>query len=343
MVPSPPMADRAGSPAAVLGAPFAGKYRLVQLLRTGGVSHVYLAEMMTLRPAAEGARGPELARTGRAPRFALKVLRAELANDRSMVRRFERGVLAASRVVHPNVARVGMLERLPDGVPFCTMELLVGLDLADTLAQARRLDPKRAVRIAEGIASGLAAAHDEGVVHLDVKPENVFLVHQADGREIVKLLDFGLAAVPKGAPSKDAAPTLAPSKDAPPAGSSPAIPTPVEQRDSFVDAAFCTPEYMAPEQRRGVPATPAMDVYALGAVLLEMLTGHPPSAAEAPWPGAPPSKEIPPSLARVLDRALARDPEARFASMKELRAALLAAVDERTRADHRSTGLRSAK
>src|SRR4051812_37242437 len=103
------MADRAGSPAAVLGTTFAGKYRLVQLLRTGGVAHVYLAEMMTLRPAAEGARGPDLARAGRAPRFALKVLRAELANDRAAVRRFERGLLAASRVVHPNVARVGTL------------------------------------------------------------------------------------------------------------------------------------------------------------------------------------------------------------------------------------------
>lgn len=286
LVASASMADRAGSPAAVLGATFAGKYRLVQHLRTGGVAHVYLAERLTLRPPAAGARGPDAAHTGQSSRFALKVLRSELAHDRAMVRRFERGVLAASRVVHPNVARVGVLERLPDGVPFCTMELLVGLDLADTLAVARRLDPKRAVRIAEGIAAGLAAAHDEGVVHLDVKPENVFLVHRADGHEIVKLLDFGL------------------------------------------EAAYCTPEYMAPEQRRGGPASPAMDVYALGATLLEMLTGHPPSAAAAPWPGAPPSKDIPAKLARVLDRALARDPEARFASMTELRAALASALDE---------------
>ena len=226
------------------------------------------------------------------------MLRAELCADRAMVRRFERGVHAASRIAHPNVARVGSLERLPNGTPFCTMELLVGLDLADTLAYARRLETRRAVRIADGIAAGLAAAHAEGVVHLDVKPENVFLVHQADGREAVKLLDFGVASLPG------------------------------EGRAKLVDAACCTPEYMAPEQRRGVPATPAMDVYALGATLLEMLTGHPPSAASAPWPGMPPSKDVPPKLAHVLDRALARDPEARFASMVDLRAALLAAVED---------------
>ncbi len=309
------MADRAGSPATVLGSTFAGKYRVVQLLRTGGLAHVYLAEMMTLRPGPIDEAGPDearglspderpgglappraLAREGHAPRFALKVLRQELARDPAVVRRFERGALAASRVVHPNVVRHGALERLPEGLPFCTMELLIGLDLADTLAQARMLEPARAVHIAEGVAAGLAAAHAAGVVHLDVKPENVFLVHQADGREVVKLIDFGLASLPG------------------------------ETRGQRVDAATGTPEYMAPEQRRGVAADPTMDVFALGLVLREMLTGHAPSAGTAARNAS--AGDVPPRLGRVIDRALARDPSARFATMLDLRAALLAAMEE---------------
>lgn len=290
------MAARAGSPAAVLGSTFAGKYRVVQLLRTGGLAHVYLAEAMTLRPGPPDARGPEIASPGRAPRFALKVLRSELAGDPAVVRRFERGALAASCVVHPNVVRLGPLDRLPDGLPYCTMELLIGLDLADTLAQARRLDPPRAARIAEGVAEGLAAAHAAGVVHLDVKPENVFLVHLPDGREVVKLIDFGLASRPG------------------------------EAGVAGEDAACGTPEYMAPEQRRGAAAAPTMDVFALGLVLREMLTGHPPSASSAHR--AAPLVDVPPRLGRLIERALARDPAARFASMSELRAALIAAIED---------------
>src|SRR5262249_20692365 len=133
---------------------------------------------------------------GRAARFALRVLRPELGGDRAVVRRFERGIVAASRILHPNVVRTGGLERIPDGPPFCTMELLIGLDLADTLAHAGPLDARRALRIAVYAAAGLSAAHTAGVVHLDVKPENVFLVHEPDGGELVKVLDFDLAALP---------------------------------------------------------------------------------------------------------------------------------------------------
>jgi serine/threonine-protein kinase len=287
------MTDTAGDRARIASA-FAGKYRIVQLLRTGGISQVYLAELLTLRPAPLAPPpllGADAARAGRAARIAIKVLQPELAGDRAVVRRFERGVAAVTRIVHPNVVRTGGLSRLADGLPYCTMELLIGLDLADTLAAAGRLDVERAVRVALGAAAGLSAAHAAGVVHLDVKPENIFLVHEPDGSEHVKILDFGLAALPG-----DAA-------------------------DARVDAACSTPEYMAPEQRRGVPPSPSMDVFALGVVLREMLTG---SVAADP-PGAPPpgAPEVPPRLAAVIARALARDPADRFPTMDALRRALL--------------------
>ena len=286
------MADRQSQLPAI-GSAFAGKYKLIQLLRSGGLAHVYLAERL---PSGLGAgddppRFRPSERPGSAPRIALKVLRRELAKDPAIVRRFERGVTAASRVTHPNVAQLGPLERAPDGTPFCTMELLVGLDLADTLADAGRLGPLRAARIAEGVASALVAAHERGVVHLDVKPENVFLVHRSDGGEDVKLIDFGLASHFG------------------------------ETRPEASDACG-TPEYMAPEQRRGVTADPRMDVFALGLVLREMLTGEPPGS-DAPLP-----IDVPARLVRLIRRATAREPSERFASMADMAASLLVAIEE---------------
>lgn len=284
------MGDGAETPAKIVGSTFAGRYRVVQLLRSGGIADVYLAEQLTLRPgplAVRGAEphdGAELLRAGRASRLALKVLREQFRADRAVIRRFERGIEAVARVVHPNVVRTGPPERLPNGLPFCTMELLIGLDLADMLAYGRKLDPARAVRIAQGAAAGLAAAHAAGVVHLDVKPENIFVVHEPDGSELVKILDFGLSSA---------------------AGEA-----------ARADAACGTPEYMAPEQQRDVPAAPTMDVYALGAVLFEMLTGHVPGAPDAGALAAPAW------LAEVVERAIAPSPAARFPTMAAFLAAL---------------------
>ncbi|MFO0586149.1 MAG: serine/threonine-protein kinase [Polyangiaceae bacterium] len=276
-----------------IGTTFAGKYKLIQLLRSGGLAHVYLAERLATGPgsADEALRFRPSERPSGAPRIALKVLRRELVKDAAIVRRFERGVAAAAGVAHPNVAKLGPLETAPDGAPFCTMELLVGLDLADTLADAGRLNPLRAARIAEGVASALAAAHEAGVVHLDVKPENVFLVHRPDGGEDVKLIDFGLASHPG------------------------------ETRPEASDACG-TPEYMAPEQRRGVTADPRMDVFALGLMLREMLTGEPPDS------GAPLPPDVPARLVRSIRRATAREPADRFPTMADMEASLLVAIEE---------------
>ncbi len=295
-----------GAPALV-GTVVGARYRIIQLLGSGGTGDVYLAE----GPSLAGARG----------RVAIKVLRAEHAADPELVRRFRREAEAAEVVRHPNVLEV--LEPPFDGeteVLCFVTELLVGLDLADTLAYSRTLGAARAVGIAAGAAAGLSAAHAAGVVHRDVKPENIFLVHAADGREAVKLLDFGFAWMPGDEARR-------------------------EGRAGRRPSALGTPEYMAPEQARGAPASPAADVYSLGIVLYEMLAGRTPFTGDYPAiarehatrpvpplhtfnPAATPSAE----LLLVVSSALAKDPAGRFPSMSAFREAILATPEGSARA-----------
>ena len=303
------------APDALVGRVLCGRYRVVQLLGSGGVGDVYLVERAGARPPA---------------RLALKVLRAEHRRTPAIVARFEREAEAAARVRHTSVLRVEPLERDAD-VPCFAMELLLGLDLADTLAAARSLVPARAVRIAAEVASGLAAAHRAGVIHRDVKPENLFLVHAPDGRELVKVLDFGLSFL------RGQDPLPRPGEGGP--SSSPALPP---------WRVMGTPEYLAPELGRGAAPSPGSDVYALGIVLFEMIAGRAPFVGPAASvleqhlrEPVPPLYRLYPGLlvSRDLDaavrKALIKDPHARFSSMDELRAALIdtpEATEHRVRA-----------
>lgn len=270
----------------LLGVLLPEGYRIFQLLKSGGTSRVYLgvAEPSSSRePLEGGAPSPE--------RVALKVLRPEMARSPEILAAFEREASIAARIRHPNVVHALARGALPGGLPYLVTELLRGLDLADTLARARRLAPRRAVQIARSIASGIEAAHREGIVHRDLKPENVFLVHAADGREIVKLLDFGAL------------------------GSL---------------GALGTPGYRAPEIALGGEGSVASDIYSLGVVLFEMLTGRLPGAVSPGEPSSLTSTSVPPlavsdlpaSLDAALTRALAADPLDRFASMSDLDQAL---------------------
>jgi serine/threonine-protein kinase len=268
------------------------RYRVIQLLGSGGTGQVYLAELCS---------GPRR-------RFALKVLRAEHRGEPDLVARFEREAVAAARIHHPNVLAIEAAEASREGdgeLPrFFVMELLVGLDLADTLAFAGSLGPARSVRVAERAALGLGAAHAAGVIHRDVKPENLFLVHAPDGREQVKVLDFGFSHLPG-------------------------------DRNEARGHVVGTPEYMAPEQARGAPADPRADIYSLGVVLYEMLAGRVPFVGEYPEVARRHARERPPPILRaglsadldaVVRRALEKAPEERFPSMEAFRAALLMAL-----------------
>lgn len=233
----------------------------------------------------------------------MKLLRPELASRSDLRARFDRDALAASSIVHDNVLRVDGPARDVGGFRIFTMELLVGVDLADALTLSM-LPKSRALRIAIGAARGLHAAHLQQVIHRDVKPENLYLVQADDGSEVPKVLDFGAAQL--GSVADGGGTGLR------------GIP-------------IGTPEYTAPEQIAGEPGHPTADVYSLGILLYELIAGRVPftgstfgEIAEKQINQAPaPLWGISEQLDEVLGRALAKMPQARYQTMLEFEAALL--------------------
>jgi eukaryotic-like serine/threonine-protein kinase len=235
-------------------------------------------------------------------RVALKVLVEELATDRRATRRFVREARATARLTHPNVARVYDFGR-DGGAPFLVMELLQGETLADRLATGP-LPPAQAARIAASVADALDAAHQLGIVHRDVKPANVMLTPAGD----VKVMDFGIAAAAD------------------------------ETHSTTGSGLYATVAYVSPERLAGEPATPASDVYSLGAVLYELLCGRPPFTGSTPALVArahlhdppPPLRElapwVPPRLAEAAEAALAKDPARRPSSAAAFAARLRSAA-----------------
>ena len=220
---------------------------------------------------------------------ALKVIRSELADRPAVAEQFRTEVRLARRVTHRNVARTFELGRADD-VLYCTMELVDGESVAAMLARRGRLPADEAVAIACAVCDGLAAAHEASVIHRDVKPDNVLV----DPHGRVVLTDFGVASVIVGH-----------------------------------RGASGTPPYMAPEQLRGEPPTPAADVYSVGVLLYEMLTGvraFPGSVTEIVDAKQVVERLVPggvaPALADAVARATAREPADRFATAAELRHAI---------------------
>src|SRR6187551_1886243 len=285
----------------LLGTTVAGRYKVLQLLGEGGMGQVYLAEHVAIEK-----------------RVALKVLRAEYASKGEIVTRFQQEAISASRIKHPNALDVFDFGQLENGCFYLAMEYLEGNDLADELQRARVLTPPRALPIAMQICRPLSAAHAKGVVHRDMKPENVFLQRTGDGEEIVKIVDFGIAQ-------------LKPSNEE-------AAATASHRRLTRTGMIFGTPEYMAPEQASGKHADLRCDVYAVGIILFELFTGAVPFTGEtflgvltkhlnevAPSMRAVyPDLQISTELEGVVSRALAKDPLQRFQTMNELAAALAA-------------------
>jgi hypothetical protein len=233
---------------------------------------------------------------------AVKVLGQQHAADPGYLARFEREARHAAAVSHPRLVTV-FDSGIDRGMPFLVMELVSGRTLRQVLGEAGPLPPGQAVAVAAAVCEGLEAAHAAGLVHRDIKPANIMLA----GGE-VKILDFGIARA-----------------DASGAGTT-------------TGTVMGTAAYLSPEQAAGDPAGPQSDLYSLGCVLFEMLTGSPPFTAESPvavayrqvhdQPGPPSARRpgLPASLDQVTARLLAKDPAARPASAAAARAELLAAL-----------------
>ncbi len=279
----------------LLGQTLAGRYKIVRKLGEGGMGAVYLATHQILEK-----------------QVALKILHGEFARKKDLVERFMQEAKAASRITHENVIDISDYGETPDGLVFFAMELLQGHDLHEEIARARlagQLLPwSRSKKIFLQICAALSAAHGKGIIHRDLKPENVYLVDFLGDPDFVKLLDFGIAKLTEVAEG--------------------------DRKLTRTGMLFGTPEYMSPEQARGEPHVDArVDVYAMGCILFQLITGRVPFEAEnfmgvlslhltEPPPIIAPETFDriggPRELSGVVTKALEKDRNARWQSIDEL-------------------------
>jgi tetratricopeptide (TPR) repeat protein/tRNA A-37 threonylcarbamoyl transferase component Bud32/TolB-like protein len=298
-IPSKPSGSEkpaARAPGLAEGDVLANRFRIVRFIARGGMGEVYEAEDQVLRE-----------------RVALKTIRPDVANDPRTMERFLREVHLARSVTHPNVARTFDVFH-HESLAFLTMELLTGHTLAERLSKDGRMRPDEALPLIEQMTAALTAAHEAGVVHRDFKSANVMLEpdERRPGGVRVVVTDFGLARreKPKAGGTVHAAPL------------------------TQTEAVIGTPDYMAPEQIEGRAITPATDVYALGVVIYEMVTGEQPFEGDTPLSvalkklkeAAPsPRRHVPdlaPTWEKTILRCLERAPEDRFAAAGEVARAL---------------------
>jgi len=268
-----------------------GSYRILHELTSGGMGTVFRAQHVLLgRPAA------------------VKLLRRDLTTSPELVQRFVNEARAVTACKHPGIVEVYDFGYTQDGHAFIVMEFLEGESLGRRLARLRFTELEAAA-IASGIASALKAAHRVGVIHRDLKPDNVFLVPDPDGGvDRTKVLDFGIAKLADGAPGGG--------------------------HNTQTGALIGTPLYMAPEQARAAAAIdPRADLYSLGCILYHMLAGRPPFVAEGAGEiialqmfeqVVPPSQLAPvtPEMDRLVLRLLEKDPARRFGNAGEVVTAL---------------------
>jgi len=261
------------------------RYQVLAVLGEGGMGTVYRVRHVAL--------GRE---------FALKALRRDLAQDGALSARFIQEAKAAAAVAHPAIVQITDFGQLPSKQPYFVMELLVGHSLAWLIKTGGPLPAARAVRVLRQVAEALGAAHDAGIIHRDLKPDNVHVSEALGDRDVVKVLDFGLAKV---------------------AGAS---------RLTRAGMVFGTPHYMSPEQATGDPVDHRTDIYSLGVVMYEMFTGRVPFEADS-YMGVltkhmyvsptPPSEVLGGSkelgaLEDITLRCLEKKPDRRYRSMTEL-------------------------
>lgn len=276
----------------LIGATLAGKYKIEKLIKMGGMGAVYRGRHVMMEKTV-----------------AIKVLRPALAGDDAIVARFSREAKAASRISHPHAVSVTDFGEAENGVVFLVMEYLDGHTLKEEIAKQGPLSLERAVEIVRQVAGALDVAHDQGVIHRDLKSENIMLVNHT-GAEWAKVLDFGIAKILQSA-----------------GGTAPEI--------THANLVVGTPQYMSPEQcSQSGQLDARSDVYSLGIIVHEMLTGRLPFTGESATvimmkqvQDAPPSvlasrEGLPAAVDSVIKRALAKQPVDRFQSAGELSAAL---------------------
>ncbi len=282
----------------LVGQTLAEKYLIEQLIKRGGMGAVYRGKHVLMDKTV-----------------AIKVLRPSLAGDDVIVARFSREAKAASRISHPHAVTVTDFGEAESGVVFLVMEYLDGRTLKDIIRSEGPMPLRRAVEITRQVSGALDAAHQQGVVHRDLKSDNIML-SQTNGGDWAKVLDFGIAKIqqPEGARDHDiTAPNLV----------------------------IGTPQYMSPEQcSQTGPIDARSDVYSLGVIIYEMLSGRVPFTGESPTvimmkqvQDPPPSildarPDLPASVDRLIERALAKQPADRFQTAGELAAVLSKAADE---------------
>ena len=263
------------------------KYRIEQRLSAGGMGAVYRARHLSMdRPVA------------------IKVLHQRLVGDEAARLRFQREARAAVLLKHQNAVSVTDFGETADGYVYLVMELLEGPTLREILVKEAPIETARAISIMLQISAAVAAAHEAGIIHRDLKPSNILVTQSTDVPAVVKVLDFGVA--------KLAAHTLDDDEGT----------TTLRQAGSLIG----TPRYMAPEQYNGHGLTPAADVYSLGVILYEMLTGMAPftgstpveiaakQVSDSPQPPRNIVAAIPEDVERVVLYALEKTPEDRPAN-----------------------------
>ncbi len=275
-----------------------GRFRVERKIGQGGMGSVY----SLLQPAIH-------------KRMALKLLHEQYAAQQDIVQRFFGEAKAVNLIGHPNIVDISDFSHLPDGRPFIIMEFLEGQNLEDYLEERGALSARETLYLLKQICSALGAAHAKSIVHRDIKPENFFVTKSHDGENFIKVLDFGIAKLKTDQSG------------------------PANHMQTQAGIVLGTPTYMSPEQAEGntQDADHRTDIYSLGIVLYQMLTGVPPFAGKSfaeliikHLQHDPPAlgdsrADLAPAWDGLIRKALAKKPDNRFQSMADLYEAAVAA------------------
>lgn len=276
-----------------VGTMFESIYELTRVIASGGMGLVYEARDHTTEQTV-----------------AIKMLHAHMLSD-AFVMRFQREGKAASQLSHPNLLKVYELGVTDNNQPYMVMEFVPGYSLSDEIRRSP-ISLKRALPIFVQICDALAHAHQRGVLHRDLKPSNILITREADGKEVVKIVDFGIAKVLDD-----------------------------DGKITRTGQVLGSPAYMSPEQCSGAHVDNRSDIYSLGCLMFETLTGKPPFVSESSLKiimhhrtTVPPTiasfmtdVEIPPALDEIFKKIFSKQPEQRYQTVDELKVALLALDD----------------